>query len=74
MKKKIAYLLLAMILISCEQGSVKTEVLKKSVKQECYGQNIEIVIIDSCEYVYVDNGDATWVSHKGNCKFCFVRK
>ena len=74
MKKKIAYLLLATILISCEQGSLKTEVLKKSVNQELDGQNIEIVIIDSCEYIYIDNGNATWGSHKGNCKFCFVRK
>lgn len=32
--------------------------------------NIEysIYIIDSCEYIVFHNGNATWGSHKGNCK------
>jgi hypothetical protein len=27
-----------------------------------------IYIIDSCEYIVFHNGNATWGSHKGNCK------
>jgi hypothetical protein len=26
-----------------------------------------IYVIDSCEYIIVHNGNATWGSHKGNC-------
>jgi len=27
-----------------------------------------ILTIDSCEYIVFHNGNATWGSHKGNCK------
>ena len=27
-----------------------------------------IYIIDSCEYIVFHNGNASWGSHKGNCK------
>jgi hypothetical protein len=33
----------------------------------------QIVEIDSCEYIYVMNSNASWGSHKGNCKFCAER-
>jgi hypothetical protein len=33
----------------------------------------QTIVIDSCEYVYVFNGNASWGSHKGNCKFCAER-
>lgn len=33
----------------------------------------EVVVIDSCEYVYVVHGYSTWGSHKGNCRFCSER-
>jgi len=69
-----AYVLLAVVfLIGCEKDKTKSEVIKQEVKQEFYGQNIEIVVIDSCEYLYVSNGNASWGSHKGNCKFCLQR-
>ena len=69
-----AYVLLAVVfLIGCEKDKTKLEVVKEEVKQEFYGQNIEIVVIDSCEYLYVSNGNASWGSHKGNCKFCLAR-
>lgn len=32
------------------------------------GAKIEIVVIDSCEYLYSFNYHATWMAHKGNCK------
>jgi hypothetical protein len=31
---------------------------------------LEIVIIDSCEYLYGDWERATVLTHKGNCKHC----
>ena len=69
-----AYVLLAVVfLIGCEKDKTKSEVIKQEVKQEFYGQNIEIVVIDSCEYLYVSNGNASWGAHKGNCKFCLTR-
>ena len=37
------------------------------------GQYFEILIIDSCEYIHYDMGNAAWGSHKGNCKFCKLR-
>lgn len=37
------------------------------------GKNIQIVEIDSCEYLYSYNFNATWMTHKGNCKFCTKR-
>ena len=44
-----AYVLLAVVfLIGCEKDKTKSEVIKQEVKQEFYGQNIEIVVIDSC--------------------------
>jgi hypothetical protein len=33
----------------------------------------QTVVIDSCEYIFVQNGSASWGSHKGNCKFCAER-
>jgi hypothetical protein len=29
---------------------------------------VEIVVIDSCEYLYGPWGNATILTHKGNCK------
>lgn len=69
-----AYVLLAVVfLIGCEKNKTKSEVVKEKVKQEFYGEKIEIAVIDSCEYLYVSNGNASWGSHKGNCKFCLQR-
>ena len=69
-----AYVLLAVVfLIGCEKDNTKSEVVKEEVKQEFYGAKIEIVVINSCEYLYVSNGNASWGSHKGNCKFCLQR-
>lgn len=31
------------------------------------------IVMDSCEYIYVSNANASWGSHKGNCKFCAER-
>lgn len=69
-----AYVLLAVVfLIGCKKDKTKSEVIKQEVKQEFYGREIIIVVIDNCEYLYVSNGKASWGAHKGNCKFCLTR-
>ena len=35
-----------------------------------YENTVEIVTIDSCEYLYGPWGGATVLTHKGNCKHC----
>jgi len=35
-----------------------------------YCQPIKIVKIDSCEYLFGDWGNATILTHKGNCQYC----
>ena len=36
-------------------------------------QGIQILTIDSCEYVWVKNGYGAGLTHKGNCKYCAKR-
>lgn len=57
------------ILTGCEHEGIN----KQQTEFKWYGQPIEIITIDSCEYIYVGNGNASWGSHKGNCKFCTER-
>jgi hypothetical protein len=38
------------------------------------GDGFEILVIDSCEYVWCKNGYAGGLTHKGNCKFCAQRQ
>lgn len=65
-----AYLaLMTVVLYSCE-GNVKS---KSTPYVLDGGVNVRIVVIDSCEYIKTDGGNATWGSHKGNCKFCAER-
>ena len=36
---------------------------------------IRLYVIDSCEYVgYINCSNGDFLTHKGNCKFCQVRK
>lgn len=51
---------------SCEEQNVPVQKTKYVVVE---GHNhVEIVIIDSCEYLYGPWGNATVLTHKGNCK------
>jgi len=66
-----AYVLLAVVfLVGCD---MHTNINKKTTGLKYYGQDISVFEIDSCEYVYISNGNASWGSHKGNCKFCLQR-
>ena len=62
-------LLVAFIFCGCN-GNVQQ---KSTPYRLSGGIGVEIVTIDSCEYIKVNNGNASWGSHKGNCKFCVER-
>lgn len=51
-------------LISCKESNVKKS--RTTYQNEDF--SIEIVVIDSCEYLYGPWGNATVLTHKGNCK------
>ena len=63
-------LLVAVIFCGCETRNVE----KYATEYEINGSQLQIYIIDSCEYigwVYGYNSDK--LTHKGNCKFCAER-
>ena len=62
----IARNLLLICFISCSEPNVPVQKTKYIVKEG--GNHVEIVIIDSCEYLYGPWGNATVLTHKGNCK------
>jgi len=43
---------------------------KKENNLKFENRELNIVTIDSCEYLYFSNGNASWCTHKGNCKYC----
>lgn len=82
MKKLEFYLLAIIILLAAalsgcvnEKAKSETDILdsREWTEYKTYGHYIEVVVIDSCEYLYSYNHNATWCTHKGNCKFCAAR-
>jgi len=62
----IVFLAMLSGLVSCSERNVDKKTTNYVVSQ---GNNpLEIVIIDSCEYLYGPWGNATVLTHKGNCK------
>jgi hypothetical protein len=62
--KKIIFL--SLILISCSEPNVpKTSTQYNILKNYT---PLDLVIIDSCEYLFGEWGNATVLTHKGNCK------
>lgn len=54
-------------MISCtDESNVKKEITTYQIGNELI--KLEIVSIDSCEYFYGPWGNATVLTHKGNCK------
>lgn len=70
---KAFFILLVMCcFFSC---SVSTSENKKATASNIVvkSQGIQILTIDSCEYVWVKNGYGAGLTHKGNCKYCVER-
>ena len=68
MKYKILLIsILSVLLFSCGSDNNKKIV-----------DGYEIVVIDSCEYIknneYIAMRNISFISHKGNCRFCEDRK
>lgn len=73
MKEKVLILGMALVLIigalvaACsDESNVKK--ITTIYQLECDGSKVQVVIIDSCEYLYGPWGNATVLTHKGNCK------
>jgi len=64
--RKLIYIVSTLILISCSESNVP----KTSTQYKVIGDYnpLDLVIIDSCEYLLGQWGNATVLTHKGNCK------
>lgn len=64
----ITILSLAMMsgLVSCKEPNVEKK--RKSYQIDNEQFSIQIIVVDSCEYLYGPWGNATVLTHKGNCK------
>lgn len=73
--KKILIPLLSLSLISCSDEKIQdTTGLARETRIEI-APEVEIVIIDSCEYLKCYTYYTHYVyTYKGNCKFCKARK
>lgn len=63
MKKLLLLALLAMIMVGCEKKGYKDGNI----------DGFDIIIVDSCEYIYTSVGYSGVMAHKGNCRFCLER-
>jgi len=68
---KTLLFLISIIFVGCESRNY-TETPISVIS----GNNISVIQIDSCEYLYAYTGGHTgyMFTHKGNCKFCTQRK
>lgn len=69
-------LLVAVIFCSCEPSNNEQQNKVEAIKVNDYevsSQGVQILTIDSCEYVWCKNGYGAGLTHKGNCKFCAER-
>ena len=64
----IGFIILTMI--GCKESKVNVDKEKTNYILKEYHAPAEIVIIDSCEYLYLSEGHAIVLTHKGNCKNC----
>ena len=63
MKKLVILWVLA--LFGCNESNVKTENTGYYVGE--FVNELQVVEIDSCQYLFGDWGNATILTHKGNC-------
>ena len=76
---RVIFILLVMCCFSCCSMSTGDENENKKATATniddnvVKNQGIQILTIDSCEYVWVKNGNGAGLTHKGNCKYCAER-
>jgi hypothetical protein len=64
---KYILILIAFIFFGCEKVNTNK---KNSGFVISTDAELQLVEIDSCEYFFGDWGNASVLTHKGNCKFC----
>jgi hypothetical protein len=64
--KAIISILIILVLTGCGTTNVESKSTQYILKRGY--QSLEIVNIDGCEYLYGDWGNATVLTHKGNCR------
>lgn len=64
--KKTFLTLLTVALISCAPEADRQV---KAVN----GATFDVIVVDSCEYLYRTVGYSGYMAHKGNCRFCAKR-
>ena len=69
--KKLTLTICLLVLSSCTQQNVKSK--KTEFQVGSFFNSLQIIEIDNCEYFYGEWGNATVLTHKGNCKFCTER-
>ena len=52
---------------------ISIEKAKNVNDYEVTNEGVQILTIDSCQYVWCKNGYGAGITHKGNCKYCAVR-
>lgn len=62
--KVIKLLILCILFSSCVKNT--TESITELIKFN--GDYLQVIEIDSCEYLYQGGGNAALLTHKGNCK------
>ena len=62
--------LIILTMVGCKETKVNVDKEKTTYILKEYYTPLEIIIIDSCEYLYLVEGHAIVLTHKGNCKHC----
>ena len=70
MKKIILLALTALVMVGCVSEQERDEFLKQHERF----LDFQVVVVDSCEYVYRYSGSSGMAAHKGNCRFCKERR
>lgn len=69
-------LLVAVIFCGCEPINNEQQKKVEATELNSYyvsNEGVQILTIDSCEYVWCKNDSGAGLTHKGNCKFCAER-
>ena len=65
---KLLMLIPVILLSACSRENIKREKTEYVIKDG--ESSLEILTIDGCEYLYGPLDNMTFLTHKGNCKFC----
>lgn len=64
-------LLICFSFCSCIEPNVKEK--NTGYVMDGLGGQLKSIEVDSCEYIFYENGHRMMMAHKGNCKFCTKR-